>query len=106
MECQAQPVVLDEWEKAVGAVMDPLNEQGLASQSHRGLNEPGTFSEQGDRVSRGQQHTAIAIPRSRDCFSRVVKNVEIAREPLRLQRDAERHAAGDVAVAPCHAPLG
>lgn len=99
MQRQAKLRMLDEGEEAERAVVHPFNQQRVGISGDDGLDETGPFAQAPHIVSAGREGKPIGIPRCGHRFDRIVKDVHIARQAMRANRDAEGDAARDVAVS-------
>lgn len=106
MEDQAEIFILDQREETKGAFRQPLHDGSIRSLGHHGFNVGRRLPDHIQRVSVPGQQRAVIRPRVVECLVRVVEQVDIARNPRRLQKGIEGHTPGNVAFAAVPATLG
>src|SRR3990172_886448 len=98
MEDQTEIVVPYQWEETECAVAGPLHQEGGFAAAHLCLHEERTFSEGPDLEARILQKPTVGGPTRLEGLFGIVKQIDVSREPWRLEERVQRGGSGDVAL--------
>jgi hypothetical protein len=106
VECQAELVALHQGKEAIGAVLGPLDHDGVPSPPDLGFHERRPLPQDRKLISLVLEQPAIGAPRYREGLLGVVKEFDVAGAARCLQNLVEGRRAGDIALAAANAGLG
>ncbi|HVE72710.1 MAG TPA: hypothetical protein VNI54_15200 [Thermoanaerobaculia bacterium] len=96
---EAQLGMFDERKESESAVVGPLQDDDLCPAPHDRLDERRPFANDLDVVTTAEQCRAIGTPCSCQSCSRVVKEIEILRNPWCVEERVQCGATSDIALA-------
>jgi hypothetical protein len=85
-------------EEAVSAVASPLHEKGGIAAGHLRLYEEWTLAKDLNREARIFQKSTVGSPTRFEGLFGIVKQIDVSREPWRLEERVQRGGSGDVAL--------